>query len=180
MKLHEVCDVQYGQKTSRYQTLEGKNTARVPVYSYYDSDKRYTVVNKEDLEKLLLSKAGMVLLNASSHRAELVDRKEEGKVIPSSFIVLQPKNIDPQYLTWHLNHDHYFKHQLQKALQGSSIGIISVQHVKDLHIRFPDQKTQKMIGAIVDLKERKEELVKEREALVDQILKHINREGILS
>ena len=178
MKLQEVCEIYYGQKMNRYKTLEGENTVRVPVYSYYETETSYTVVKKEDENKLPRTKEGMVLLNASSHRAELVTKTQKNKVIPANFIVLEPKNIDPNYLTWHVNNDHYFKHQLQKAIQGSSITIISVQLVKNLVLRLPDQKTQEWIGAMVELKDKKMKLTNEREMLMDQILKHTNREGI--
>lgn len=180
MKIEDIANIYQGITISRIKNHKGK-TEKCLIYSFVDSEKNYIDIPKdEDLRsEIPFTKKNIVLLNLTSHRASIIEDGEEGMVIPSTFIVLEPqKYVNPYYLEWYLNDDRSFYKNLQIIKQGSIIQTIPIQSFREIKINLPPLEVQQKIGNISKFIKRSRSLFEEKEKLLKDMLIYINQEGV--
>lgn len=179
MKIEDIADIYQGITLSRIKTHD-LEIEKCLIYSFVDGEENYVDIPKDEKLKLEIpfTKKNMVLLNLTSHRASIIEDNEEGMVIPSTFIILEPKKeVSPHYLEWYINEDRDFYKNLQIIKQGSIILTIPIQSFREIGVNLPSMEVQEKISRISKLIKKNKKLQEEKEELLKDILKHINQEG---
>ncbi|MBU5428429.1 restriction endonuclease subunit S [Tissierella pigra] len=180
MKIADIANIYQGITLSRIKNHKGE-TEKCLIYSFVDSEENYIDIPKDEnlRAEIPFTKGDIVLLNLTSHRASIIQDGEEGMVIPSTFIVLEPQRyINPYYLEWYLNDDRDFYKNLQIIKQGSIIQTIPIQSFREIKINLPPIKVQEKIGNVSKMIKQSRNLFEEKEKLLKDMLIYINQEGI--
>lgn len=109
------------------------------------------------MKNLNLAKEHSIVIGLTSfHRAAVLEKQHEGKIIPSNFVSIEFQNgiMDPYYFAWYFNEHPEIKRQRMIAIQGnSSVKVLSVHMIRQLMIECPNLSTQMSIGKAVLLSE---------------------------
>lgn len=187
MKLEKLGKVNHGLTTSRITAKPDELQEEIPLFtiqdlniemgSYYLKSEGKTVsVSKETFDKSLLSKENVVVVGLTAHKAYVIEKHHEGKIIPSNFAYmhLDESKIDPNYFTWYFNEHPNIKRQLQIATQGSmGIMALSVQMLREIEIELPSIETQRKLGKIYELRRKKEKVLYEKSILEKDFYKQL-------
>lgn len=181
MKIEDIANVYQGITLSRIKKYKTHETEKVPIYSFRETEERFIdlPVDRDKIVEIPFTKEGMILLNLTSHRASIIDKSEEGMVIPSTFMFLIIKDkVNPLYLEWYFNESSDFSRKVQMIKQGSVVASISVQGLREMNIDVPPKDIQDKISNILRLRKRKIALFEEEDYLYKQLIKYINQGGL--
>ncbi|MDB8803227.1 hypothetical protein PN294_13640 [Romboutsia sp. 1001216sp1] len=187
MKLEKLGKVNHGLTTSRITAKPDELQEEIPLFTIQDlniemgsydlkSEGKTVSVSKETFDKSLLSKENVVVVGLTVHKAYVIEKHHEGKIIPSNFAYmhLDESKIDPNYFTWYFNEHPNIKRQLQIATQGSmGIMALSVQMLRELEIELPSIETQRKLGKIYELRRKKEKALYEKSILEKDFYKQL-------
>ncbi|MGG2059671.1 hypothetical protein [Priestia megaterium] len=183
----EYCStVSQGVVISRVQQPFGSGNTEYSLYSMKEMNEslgREYHGNTEKLQKIHVSsekaaalpvtKEGMVLVNLTAHRAVAIQPEHIGKLIPSNFAIIEPKeNLHTLYFEWYFNEHPSCRKQLRIATQGSIISALSIQMLRSLDIDLPKKNKQRAIGMINHLIRQKKGLLNEKIDLEATLTKH--------
>lgn len=132
------------------------------------------LVDRKKTKNLNLAKEHSIVIGLTSfHRAAVLEKQHEGKIIPSNFVSIEFQNgiMDPYYFAWYFNEHPEIKRQRMIAIQGnSSVKVLSVHMIRQLMIECPNLSTQMSIGKLYYYQKRKEVLLMEKMRLEEAIL----------
>lgn len=132
-ELPEDIVARYKMLTLKSFEQEGLNTDELEIFDC-----------SEQLDHKYLTKEGDIVIRLSHpNTAIIIDREQEGYLIPSLFAVIRlgTNALLPEYLSIYLNSD-LMKRFYVKGAVGSTIQIIKTSMLKDLVIRFPSLERQ--------------------------------------
>lgn len=131
-------------------------------------------VNQSKVGNLNLAKEHSIVIGLTSfHRAAVLEKHHEGKVIPSNFVSIEFHNgiMDPYYFAWYFNEHPEIQKQKEMAIQGnSSVKVLSIHMIRQLMIECPDLATQMSIGKLYYYQKRKQLLMLEKMRLENSVL----------
>ena len=121
----------------------------------WDYEVPTALVDKKKVKNLNLAKEHSIVIGLTSfHRAAVLEKQHEGKIIPSNF------NEHPE-----------IKRQRMIAIQGnSSVKVLSVHMIRQLMIECPNLSTQMSIGKLYYYQKRKKVLLMEKMRLEEAVL----------
>ena len=118
----------------------------------WDYEVPTALVDRKKTKNLNLAKEHSIVIGLTSfHRAAVLEKQHEGKIIPSNFVSIEFQNgiMDPYYFAWYFNEHPEIKRQRMIAIQGnSSVKVLSVHMIRQLMIECPNLSTQMSIGKI--------------------------------
>ena len=118
----------------------------------WDYEVPTALVDKKKVKNLNLAKEHSIVIGLTSfHRAAVLEKQHEGKIIPSNFVSIEFQNgiMDPYYFAWYFNEHPEIKRQRMIAIQGnSSVKVLSVHMIRQLMIECPNLSTQMSIGKL--------------------------------
>ena len=116
----------------------------------WDYEVPTALVDRKKTKNLNLAKEHSIVIGLTSfHRAAVLEKQHEGKIIPSNFVSIEFQNgiMDPYYFAWYFNEHPEIKRQRMIAIQGnSSVKVLSVHMIRQLMIECPNLSTQMSIG----------------------------------
>ena len=131
-------------------------------------------VDKKKVDHLNLAREHSIVIGLTSfHRAAVLEKQHEGKIIPSNFVSIEFRNgiMDPYYFAWYFNEHPEIKSQRNIAIQGnSSVKVLSIHMIRQLMIECPDLATQMSIGKLYYYQKRKQLLLMEKMKLEKSVL----------
>ncbi|MDO5146079.1 MAG: hypothetical protein Q4D60_03670 [Eubacteriales bacterium] len=131
-------------------------------------------VDKKKENNLNLAKENSIVIGLTSfHRAVVLEKQHEGKIIPSNFVSIEFTDgiMDPYYFAWYFNEHPEIKAQRSIAIQGnSSVKVLSIHMIRQLMIECPDLSTQMSIGKLYYYQKRKQLLLMEKMELERSVL----------
>ena len=151
-----------------------------------DSEVPSIYVNDNKVGNLNLAKEhGIVIGLTSFHRAAVLEKRHEGKIIPSNFVSIQFHDgiMDPYYFAWYFNEHPKIQKQKELAIQGnSSVKVLSIHMIRQLMIECPDLATQMSIGKLYYYQKRKHLLLQEKmrlenSVLTEELMNHLEHIG---
>lgn len=116
--------------------------------------------SKELLDEEFFTREGNILFRLSHpHTAVLIDKKQEGLLIPSYFANIEIRNasILPGYVAWYLNTEKV-KNDLLKSQSGTIIPSTNKQILEQIQIPELDLDKQKKITEIQQLYQKEKRL----------------------
>ena len=126
------------------------------------------------MDHLNLAKEHSIVIGLTSfHRAAVLEKQHEGKIIPSNFVSIEFHNgiMDPYYFAWYFNEHPEIKEQRNIAIQGnSSVKVLSIHMIRQLAVECPDLSTQMTIGKLYYYQKRKQLLLREKMKLESSVL----------
>lgn len=132
------------------------------------------LVDKKKVGNLNLAKEHSIVIGLTSfHRAAVLGKQHEGKIIPSNFVSIEFRNgiMDPYYFAWYFNEHPEIRNQRLIAIQGnSSVKVLSIHMIRQLSIECPDLSTQMSIGKLYYYQKRKQLLLNEKMKLENSVL----------
>lgn len=143
------------------------------------------LVDRKKTKSLNLAREHSIVIGLTSfHRAAVLEKQHEGKIIPSNFVSIEfHKGImDPYYFAWYFNEHPEIKRQRMIAIQGnSSVKVLSVHMIRQLMIACPDLSVQMSIGKLYYYQKRKQLLLKEKmrleeSVLTQEMMRHLERQ----
>lgn len=172
MKLKQIADVRTGIVVTRKKATDiSKDNKKYKMINlkcinekgFIDYSLAEPFETKERLLRDCLTKRGDIIIRLSvPYTAILVkNSNEEGFVIPSHFAIIRAdeKKVVPEYLKWVLRSNRV-QQQIRKNNSGSSgFGTISSGFFANLEIKLPPLERQQIIGKILMLAEREQELL---------------------
>lgn len=186
LKLEEIGKLSHGMTLARIQAKPGEVTKELELFTMQALNKEienykievesHTIaVSRQRLNQLNLSYPGMVLFGLTSRKSFVINEEYEGRVIPSNFAFLECDEtlVNPYYLVWYFNESPEIKKQLRVISQGSIIGAISVQMLRDLKIEIPNIKTQVQLGSVYQLIQKKKKLEFEKRELEELLMNQV-------
>lgn len=139
-----------------------------------DSEVPEIHVNQSKTGNLNLAKEHSIVIGLTSfHRAAVLEKRHEGKIIPSNFVSIDFHNgiMDPYYFAWYFNEHPKIQKQKELAIQGnSSVKVLSIHMIRQLMIECPDLATQMSIGKLYYYQKRKNLLMQEKLRLENSVL----------
>ncbi|MDA2273465.1 hypothetical protein CBR59_25615 [Bacillus thuringiensis] len=188
MLLEHCSTVSQGAFLSRVHTHLSTDTVKLSVYTMKEMNESLGIEYHGSMEKLQevhvlkgkerelpITKEGMVLVNLTAHRAVSVRREHIGRLIPSNFAIIEPKeSLEASYLEWYLNDHPECRKQLRIATQGTTVAALSIQMLRSLKIELPMMEKQQIIGDMKYLKDQKKRLVNERLQLEEILVKYLS------
>lgn len=179
--------VSQGVVLSRVLTLPSSNAIEISLYTmkemndslgveYHGSVEKLkeVLILKEKAKDLPITRVGMVLVNLTGHRAVSVRPEHIGRLIPSNFAIIEPRdNINPTYLEWYFNEHPSCRKQLRIATQGSIVPALSIQMLRAIRIELPTIRQQQTISNMNRILDQKKRLVYERLDLEEQLVKEL-------
>lgn len=139
-----------------------------------DSEVPTIHVNQNKVGNLSLAKEHSIVIGLTSfHRAAVLEKRHEGKIIPSNFVSIDFHNgiMDPYYFAWYFNEHPKIQKQKELAIQGnSSVKVLSIHMIRQLMIECPDLSTQMSIGKLYYYQKRKNLLLQEKLRLENSVL----------
>ncbi|MCF6461742.1 restriction endonuclease subunit S [Clostridium sp. Cult3] len=179
MRLEDIADITQGITLSRIRVKENMETEERTVYSFETESK---IQVPKDIEKtdqnIPIITDDIILFNITSYNAKKATEKDIGKIVPSNYVIIRvkDKNVNTDYLAWHMDQSESFKRELNKLKQGSTVLSVSINEFRKMNIKLPKLSLQEKIGRINDLNRRREELFLERQKLIEKLLMTINEE----
>ncbi|WP_280166639.1 hypothetical protein [Priestia aryabhattai] len=132
-------------------------------------------VLKLKAKDLPITQVGMVLVNLTAQRAVSVRSEHIGRLVPSNFAIVEPKNcLDLAYLEWYFNKHPFCRKQLRIATQGTIVSALSIQMLRNIEIELPSIRKQQNIGNMNRLIEQKRQLVSEKLKLEEHLVKYLS------
>ena len=140
----------------------------------WDYEVPTALVDKKKVKNLNLAKEHSIVIGLTSfHRAAVLEKQHEGKIIPSNFVSIEFQNgiMDPYYFAWYFNEHPEIKRHRMIAIQGnSSVKLLSVHMIRQLMIECPNLSTQMSIGKLYYYQKRKKVLLMEKMRLEEAVL----------
>lgn len=135
-------------------------------------DKDYTVfVRREKLTSELQTDTNSLVMHTLSQKVALLPEKYSGLVLTNNFVKITFKNkVDLHFIEWLINEHPTVQKQIALFSQGSIISSLKLSDIKDIDLTLPSYKKQKLLGKIAVLKRKKEQLLKEKNILEQQLI----------
>ncbi|HAL64982.1 MAG TPA: hypothetical protein DCP10_05385 [Bacteroidales bacterium] len=93
-------------------------------------------------DKYLLKKGDIVMKLTPPYSTAVIDFECENLVAPSNFAIIRVKDeFDSEYVSFVLNSKNIRK-QLNRLVEGTTLAVIKINHLKELDIRCRDKKEQ--------------------------------------
>lgn len=126
----------------------------------WDYEVPTALVDRKKTKNLNLAKEHSIVIGLTSfHRAAVLEKQHEGKIIPSNFVSIEFQNgiMDPYYFAWYFNEHPEIKRQRMIAIQGnSSVKVLSVHMIRQLMIECPNcQRRCPLVSCIIIRREKK-------------------------
>lgn len=180
-KLKDICKISSGQ-TFR-EKIENKPNGDVWVIQMKDLGNEYNNINSEPSKVFrneistnqLLQKGDVLFLARGNNNKSFVFDWDEPTVAVSVFFILrvQYDKIDPQFLSWFLNHP-TTQNSFLGAQEGATVASIKKQFIDELEIELPEIAEQKKIARIHELHLKEinllDQLKQHRTELINSIL----------
>ena len=184
LKLHQISNITHGVVLNRIKSKVQGDGVNYPILSISqlldeengirDSEVSTICVDKKKVNNLNLAKEHSIVIGLTSfHRATVLGKQHEGKIIPSNFVSIEFNNgiMDPYYFAWYFNEHPEIRNQRLIAIQGnSSVKVLSIHMIRQLPIECPDLATQMSIGKLYYYQKRKELLMNEKLKLENDVL----------
>lgn len=142
------------------------------------------LVDKKKVDNLNLAREHSIVIGLTSfHRAAVLEKQHEGKIIPSNFVSIEFHNgiMDPYYFAWYFNEHPEIRLQREIAIQGnSSVKVLSIHMIRQLMIECPDLATQMSIGKLYYYQKKKrlllmEKIKLERSVLSEEMMQYLKK-----
>ena len=182
MEIQQIGKVTHGATLARIEANTGQNYKAFSVFTMQELNREtgqygLSIENQEvnvDIDKIdsnLIAKKGSIIVGLTSYKALVIEKKHEGKLIPSNFAIIEfdIEKIDPFYFAWYFNENSKTKKQLLVAMQGSIIRALSVQMLREFKIELPPINIQRNIGIVYKLTQRKAKLLFKKNALQQKL-----------
>lgn len=126
-------------------------------------EKNKVFVDANRLERIALSKEGMVLLGLTNGKAMVVEKEDCNQYLTTNIAYIEClESVDPYYLCWYLNETSKVQNQLHMFQNSSNLRMISTSMLRELEIELPTLRLQKTIGKAYQLKLRQNKLLKKK------------------
>ncbi len=184
LSLEQISHITHGVVLNRVKTDKPEKGTVYPVLSIsqlldeergvFDAEIPKIIVKKEKENNLNLARERSVVIGLTSfHKAHVLEKKHEGKIISSNFVSLQFIDgiMDPYYFAWYFNEHPEMKRQKEMAIQGnSSVKVLSIHMIRKLMVECPDLSTQLSIGKLYYYQKRKQSLLLKKMRLEEEVL----------
>ncbi|RPK03104.1 restriction endonuclease subunit S [Priestia endophytica] len=185
MKLSEYADVTQGAFINRIETSKlNEDSLEVQLLTLKEfnktlgldyrisKDKDYSVfVKREKITRELKTDTNSLVMHTLSQKVALLPERYSGLVLTNNFVKITFKNqVDLHFMEWIINEHPTVQKQIMLFSQGSIISSLKLSNIKDIKLDLPTYEKQKIIGKIAVLKRRKEQLLKEKNELEQQLL----------
>lgn len=182
MKIENIGKVTHGATLSRIESKIGQAYKTFTLFTMQELnketgqyglsiEKQEVNIDVHKIDSSLISKKGSVIIGLTSHKALVIEKEQEGKLIPSNFAIIEfdTEKVDPFYFAWYFNENPETQKQLLTAMQGTIIRALSVQMLREFKIPLPSIKLQKNIGNLYKLTQRKSKLLFRRYILKQKL-----------
>ena len=172
MRLDEVASVRTGAVTSRKKAESGDiqisyynmlNLKCISPEGFLDLNNAEEYPAKDALKTELLTRKGDVLIRLSfPYTSVLIDDKEAvGLLVPSHFAIIRTEKNKalPEFILWFLRRESTIQQILQNSSGSTAFGTISSGFIGSLKIRYLPIEKQRMIGRLLLLANREQELL---------------------
>lgn len=183
--LIELADISVGLMTVRmiskkptpyeYKTLNLRSAAQQEAIDLNRLDVSY--YQNQVPETYFTRQGDVIVRNAKPYIAIAITRETEGLVIPSCYIVirvLDPNQLDPDYLAWHINTPKV-QQTLYREATGYLLAPIGAQQFKRLQVPLPAISYQRKLMDFNALAKKEVDLLRQladaREMLYNSIMK---------
>lgn len=128
-------------------------------------------VRKDKLSKELFTDADSLVMHTLSQRVAFLSGKYSGLLLTNNFVkIVFTEPVDLYFMEWYLNEHPTIRKQIQLFSEGSVISSLKLSNIKDIEVLLPPYEQQKQIGKITILKKKKEQLLKEKMQLEQQVM----------
>ncbi|MBS9806325.1 restriction endonuclease subunit S [Bacillus toyonensis] len=185
MKLGDCANVIQGTFINRIQTSKlNDNSVTVHLLtlkefnetlglSYRISQDKNTevYVRKDKLSKELLTDSKSLVMHTLSQKVAFLPEKYSGLLLTNNFVkIVFTEAVDLCFMEWYLNEHPTIQKQIALFSEVSVITLLKLSHIKDIEVLLPPDEQQKQMGKITILKKKKEQLLKEKMQLEQQVM----------
>lgn len=185
MKLGDCANIIQGTFVNRIQTSklsEESETAYLLTLkefnetlglSYRISQEKNTgvYVRKDKLSKDLFTDSSSLVMHTLSQKVAFLPEKYSGLLLTNNFVkIVFTKPVSLYFMEWYLNEHPTIQKQIALFSEGSVISSLKLSHIKDIEVLLPPYEEQKKMGKITILKKKKEQLLKEKMQLEQQVM----------
>lgn len=135
-------------------------------------DKDHSVfVKREKITPELKTDTNSLVMHTLSQKVALLPKKYSGLVLTNNFVKITFKDrVDLHFIEWLINEHPTIQKQIVLFSQGSIISSLKLSNIKDIELVLPSYEKQLILGKIAVLKRKKEQLLKEKNKLEQQLI----------
>ncbi|PTC13851.1 restriction endonuclease subunit S domain-containing protein [Bacillus wiedmannii] len=128
-------------------------------------------VHKDKLPKELFTDSNSLVMHTLSQKVAFLPEKYSGLLLTNNFVkIVFTEPVDLYFMEWYLNEHPTIQKQIVLFSEGSVISSLKLSHIKDIEVLLPPYEEQKQMGKITILKKKKEQLLKEKMQLEQQVI----------
>lgn len=128
-------------------------------------------VRRDKLLKELFTDSNSLVMHTLSQKVAFLPEKYGGLLLTNNFVkIVFTDSVDLYFMEWYLNENPTIRKQIELFSEGSVISSLKLSNLKDIEVLLPPYERQKQIGKITILKKKKEQLLKEKIQLEQQVM----------
>ncbi|PDZ86116.1 restriction endonuclease subunit S [Bacillus toyonensis] len=128
-------------------------------------------VRGDKLSKELFTDSNSLVMHTLSQKVAFLPKKYSGLLLTNNFVkILFTEPVNLYFMEWYLNEHPTIQKQITLFSEGSVISSLKLSHIKDIEVLLPPYEEQKKMGKITILKKKKEQLLKEKIQLEQQVM----------
>jgi len=128
-------------------------------------------VRKDKLSKDLFTDSSSLVMHTLSQKVAFLPKKYSGLLLTNNFIKIEfTDQFDLFFMEWYLNEHPTIQKQIALFSEGSVIPSLKLSHIRDIELSLPSYEQQEQMGKINVLKKKKEQLLKEKMRLEQQMI----------
>lgn len=140
-----------------YRISQGKNTE---VY-----------VRRDKLSKELFTDSNSLVMHTLSQKVAFLPEKYSGLLLTNNFVkIIFTELVNLYFMEWYLNEHPTIQKQIELFSEGSVISSLKLSNIKDIEVLLLPYEEQEQMGKITILKKKKEQLLKEKMQLEQQVM----------
>lgn len=171
-KLEEIAQIYNGIRITRYQDKTKHNNPQKILKSKTGTD--YDTENitlKQEINQKYYSQKNDIIIPVIGNNIQII--REKQIIIPANYIIIRVKPQHNPYYIYTILKSRQFDKNIQKLSEGSKLQFIKIPDLKKMKIKIPPKKEQDQYGQILQLINKKNQLLKRKIKINKEIQNNI-------